>query len=462
MTGSRSESSLRGLEKIAARLRFGALSSRAARYGLSAVVVAVALGVRFALHGVLGERLAFGIFFPATLLAAWLGGLGPGLLALVLGYMLEDFFFVPPLRTLLPHGPEQYLSAVLYLFSGFFGIAIIEKLRIINERLVLSDHLAAELEQRVAERTASLQESLRSLEGMVYHLAHDLRAPARHMHGFTQILLHKYGANLDAFGQQCARNILDSSTRMDRLIGDLLAFGRIGYKDLDWTSVSLREVFDNAIVALHPEIHSRHAEIQLAEPLPTVRADAKLLGKILYNLLDNALKFVPAGTAPRVNIWAEERNGALRVNIQDNGIGIAPEHQEKIFGIFQRLHSQAEFPGTGIGLAIVRQAMERMHGAVGLDSPSGQGSRFWLELAPALDDSAGFLPATSENSVVLVHGGAEHGERSKTHKASRRMECGDKGSPRRQLAQGGLCRARPASEGTRACESGMPPIKKRQ
>jgi signal transduction histidine kinase len=143
--------------------------------------------------------------------------------------------------------------------------------------------------------------------------------------------------------------------------------------------VGLEAAVDKALSDLSHELSEKNARVDVVRPLPRVRANALPLGLALQNLIANAAKFVPAATAPVIRIRAEEAPGVVRLWVEDNGIGIASEHQDRIFGVFERLHTAEAYPGTGIGLAIVRKAMERMHGRVGLESEPGKGSRFFLE-----------------------------------------------------------------------------------
>ncbi|HEY2084085.1 MAG TPA: CHASE domain-containing protein [Verrucomicrobiae bacterium] len=267
---------------------------------------------------------------------------------------------------------------------------------------------ATELEHRVAERTANLAQSIQSLEGVLYHVAHDLRAPLRGMASFTNILLDEYGSRLDERGRDYARRISNAAQRMDRLVQDLLAYGRLAHTAMPVSKVSLEAEVHAALDRFSEEIEARGALVDLCPPLPPVKANAAILNQILSNLLSNALKFVRPETRPHVRIYAEETtsriesaeeksNGVpvldarlsaldgkfVRLWVEDNGIGIPPEYHERIFRMFERLHGANVYPGTGIGLAIVRKAAERMSGRVGVESAGGTGSRFWLELPAA-------------------------------------------------------------------------------
>jgi signal transduction histidine kinase len=268
---------------------------------------------------------------------------------------------------------------------------------------------ATELEHRVAERTANLAQSIQSLEGVLYHVAHDLRAPLRSMASFTAILLEEYGQQLDPRGRDYAQRISTAAQRMDRLVQDLLAYGRLGHAAMPVSNVNLETELRAVLDRFSEEIEARDATVESCPPLPAVKANAAVLNQILSNLLSNALKFVRPETRPHVRIYAEETtsrmesaaeklNGVpfldaqlsaldgkfVRLWIEDNGIGILPEYHERIFRMFERLHGGGAYPGTGIGLAIVRKGVERMGGRVGVEqSGSGTGSRFWVELPAA-------------------------------------------------------------------------------
>jgi signal transduction histidine kinase len=240
----------------------------------------------------------------------------------------------------------------------------------------------ARLEEQVRERTAALEERNEELEAFGYSISHDLRAPLRTMQGFSEALLEDFGAALPPTGRDYAERVVAGSRRMDELIRDLLAYSRVSRGDLQLTPVPLRPVADTAVAELDAPLRARAGTVRVAESLPVVQGHAGTLSQVFSNLLGNALKFVPNDRAPVIEVSTERRNGMVRVWVVDNGIGIAFEHRERIFRVFERLHSAEEYPGTGIGLAIVRKAVERMGGKVGVDSTMGQGSRFWIELQP--------------------------------------------------------------------------------
>jgi PAS domain S-box-containing protein len=249
------------------------------------------------------------------------------------------------------------------------------------EALELSRRAAA-LEEAVSRRTAELRLSNTQLETFVYSIAHDLRGPLRTMQGFAQLLVREHVANLDQQGRDYTNYINTAAQMMDHLLGDLLAFSRINQQKITMAPVALESVVQSALAACEPEIRKSNARVDSVAPWPAVLADASTLRQVLVNLVGNAVKFVD-GKAPQVRLRPEERpNGFIRLWVEDNGIGIPEEYQERIFQVFKRLHTTA-FPGTGIGLAIVQKGVERMGGRLGVVSSRNDGSRFWIELPKA-------------------------------------------------------------------------------
>lgn len=241
---------------------------------------------------------------------------------------------------------------------------------------------AIELERLVRQRTADLEAANARLEAFAFSVAHDLRAPLRGMHGLSQALLEDYGDRLDETGRDYASRIIQEATSLDVLIQDLLAYGRLAHIELPVTSVDLFEVMDAALHVVRQEAVDRDAVIDVDRRLPTVTGNRSVLVQVFTNLLSNAIKF--GGEHPRIRVWAEARaNGIAHVWVEDQGIGIAPEHHDRIFSVFERLHGAEAYPGTGIGLAIVRKGIERLGGRVGVESAEGRGSRFWVELPQA-------------------------------------------------------------------------------
>lgn len=239
-----------------------------------------------------------------------------------------------------------------------------------------------ELESTVCRRTAELRLSNAQLETFVYSIAHDLRAPLRTMQGFAQLLVQDHSANLDQTGREYVKFIDAAAQTMDHLLADLLAFSHISQQKIELAPVTLETVVQSALAGCEAEIRDSGARIENIRPWPAVLAHAATLRQVLVNLIGNAVKFV-AGKTPQVRLRSEDRPGEMvRIWVEDNGIGIPAGFHEKIFQVFQRLHT-TEYPGTGIGLAIVQKGVERMRGRVGVESAAGGGSNFWVELTKA-------------------------------------------------------------------------------
>lgn len=243
--------------------------------------------------------------------------------------------------------------------------------------------LNQELENRVQRRTAALQESKEQMEAFTYTVAHDLRAPLRAMQGFSQALVEDYRGSLSDESRNYLSRIMASAEKMDTLIQDLLAYSQLSRSDLKFQRVSVAEAVNNALASAREEIERRDATIETRLDSLFVQAHLATFHHVLANLVSNAIKFAPPDGQPRVRIWAIDQGAYVKISVQDNGIGIAPEHQDRIFRVFERLHSNEEYPGTGIGLAIVKTGVERMGGRIGLISAPGEGSLFWIELPKA-------------------------------------------------------------------------------
>jgi PAS domain S-box-containing protein len=260
-------------------------------------------------------------------------------------------------------------------------------------RADLQSH-AAGLEKTVAERTADLRSSIAELEGFSYSLSHDMRAPLRTIQSFSQIIMEEAGDKLGQTEKDLLTTITSASSRLDRLIQDVLTYSRVIRSPVRPVSVNVEELI-RQIIHERPELQLPKADVHIEGPLHRVLGHEAYLTQCITNYLDNAIKFVPPGKRPRVNIRAERvetpsngsphpgSDGCVRLWFEDNGIGIPKESQGRIFGIFERLNPDASYPGTGIGLAIVRKAAERMGGSVGVESEPREGSRFWLQLPAA-------------------------------------------------------------------------------
>jgi len=243
----------------------------------------------------------------------------------------------------------------------------------------LAEH-AQRLEERVQERTARLQETISELESFSYSISHDMRAPLRAMQSFAQILAEDCGDRIGPEGKDCIRRIIGASERMDRLIQDVLTYSRVTRTEVDVMPIDVETLLDG-ILESYPQFQPPRARIEIQRPLARVIGNEASLTQCFSNLIGNAIKFVAPGVTPHVEIWSELDGGRVHLHVRDNGIGIEPEAHDKIFQIFYQL--DRSYAGTGIGLAVVRKAAERMGGGIGLTSNPGCGSTFHLDLALA-------------------------------------------------------------------------------
>lgn len=242
---------------------------------------------------------------------------------------------------------------------------------------------AENLEREVDERTARLRETITHLETFSYTVAHDLRAPIRAMESYAGILFEELQSGLNDEQQKMLRNIARAARHLDALTRDLLSYTRISTQDVRLEPLDVDHVLEN-VTAMNPALQSPNSVLAIVRPLHRVMAQPTLLGQCLSNLLDNAVKFVDPNVVPRISIRSEQASsGRIRLWIEDNGIGMDEITQKKIFRIFERARGVADYSGTGVGLAIVAKAVERMRGAYGVESEPGKGSRFWIELAAA-------------------------------------------------------------------------------
>jgi signal transduction histidine kinase len=243
-----------------------------------------------------------------------------------------------------------------------------------------------DLEGKVEERTAKLLETVTELESWSYSIAHDMRAPLRTMHGYSKLLAEEHGPKLEPAARYYLQRIDAATQRLDQYIRDLLDYGKVVRGDLPLMSVDAAGLI-NEIVTTYPDLQPARCDIQIVGSFPPVQANAAALTQVISNLLDNAVKFSKPGALPRVRIRAEEMENRVRLWFEDDGIGIDGRAHKRIFGIFQSLHPHGAYEGTGIGLAIVRRAVERMGGKVGVESEAGKGSRFWVELKAGIKAS---------------------------------------------------------------------------
>lgn len=242
--------------------------------------------------------------------------------------------------------------------------------------------LNASLEQRVGARTAELEALNRELESFSYSVSHDLRAPLRGIDGFSRILEEDYGDCLDAEGHRLIGVIRDNCARMRTLIDELLSFSRLGRQALTLQTVDMHALVAQLLEELSSDPDAAPPQVVL-EALPPAQADPVLIRQVWANLLGNAAKFSAQAPQPRVRVWAPPAQGERVYAVSDNGVGFDMRDYERLFGVFQRLHSAQEFPGTGVGLATAARIVARHGGRIWAESRPGAGATFYFSLPGA-------------------------------------------------------------------------------
>ena len=269
------------------------------------------------------------------------------------------------------------MGGLFLVLTGFIVVADVAIYRGTRREISLVEDQLSERKQAqdaLARQAQELARSNAELEQFAYVASHDLQEPLRMVTSYTQLLAKRYQGKLDSDADEFIAYATDGANRMGALINDLLAYSRVGSRDKDFQPTDCEVVLEEVVTNLQGAIEESEAVVTY-DPLPTVMADATQMGQLFQNLIGNAVKYRNE-KAPRVNIWAGRENGEWLFSVRDNGIGIDPQHAERIFIIFQRLHSRGEYSGTGIGLSVCKKIVERHGGRIWMESKPGNGTTF--------------------------------------------------------------------------------------
>lgn len=348
------------------------------RYLVAVAVVVALTFLRIPLAPLLGNSVPFILYFPAIVFAGWLGGFGPGLVATLLGgYLAKSWFFEPRGSFTIQDWGSAFRLAV-FVGSGTLMSYLCGRL---HQRSAELEREKTRLEATVHERTQHLERSLKDMEAFSYSVSHDLRSPMRSILGYTDLLLEEHGSSLRPDARAHLERIRVAGARLDQLTTELLALAKVSGAKLETRAIALREAI-GGVVESSPRWSTADISISYEGCQHTVLGNHTLLNQVVQNLLENAVKFVAPDVKPRIRLWSEAHGDLVRLWIADNGIGIAPADQQRLFQLLERGPDQS-YHGTGIGLAIVERAVAKMEGRVGVESELGSGSRFWIELARA-------------------------------------------------------------------------------
>jgi signal transduction histidine kinase len=372
---------------------FQSIHSPTLRYGFSVVSVAVALGVAFASRHYQFRDIELPALTVAIAFATWYAGTGPSVLAVLLSSACFDYFFTEPLYSF-----DISTGDLPYFFIFFAWAAIVASFSAVRRRIEDSlrqarDNLQVEVEQRrrredeiqklnqeLSKRAAELEAINKELESFTYSVSHDLRAPLRHMVGYSELLQRQASSLLDEKSQRFIRTILDAAKRMGNLIDDLLAFSRIGRAGTKQADVDLEQLVKGVVAEIVQDTKGRDIAWKIGG-LPVCLGDRSMLRLVVVNLVSNAVKFTSTRTRAEIEIGCVDREGTeVEVFVRDNGAGFDMQYVDNLFGVFQRLHLPEQFEGTGIGLATVQRIIQRHGGKVRGEGVVDQGATFYFSL----------------------------------------------------------------------------------
>jgi signal transduction histidine kinase len=342
-------------------------------YGLAVLVVSLALGVALFLQQLHFRDAAVPLFLFAVAIAAWYGGVGAGVLGLLLSCLLFAYFFVEPIYSIYVAPSEFPYFIIFALFAALINWFSAVRRKVERELRKARDD--------VEKRSTELASSNKELEAFAYSVSHDLRAPLRHMSGFSELLQKHSAAVLDDKSKRYIGVILESAKKMGTLIDDLLGFSRIGRAETSKTTVNLAQLVEEALSEVRRDLGDRNI-VWKVDKLPAAYGDRAMLRLALVNLISNAAKFTRTRTPAEIEIgYMEQTDNQVAMFVRDNGVGFDMKYASKLFGVFQRLHPTEAFEGTGIGLATVQRIAHRHGGRAWGEGLVGQGATFYFSIA---------------------------------------------------------------------------------
>ncbi|MEA2840696.1 MAG: hypothetical protein QOF41_2026 [Methylobacteriaceae bacterium] len=376
--------------------KFQSVHSPFLRYGLSVVCVAIALGLSLLAQYYQFRDIEVPLFSLAVAIATWYAGIGPSVLAVLLSAACFTYFFTEPLYVFevsprdIPYFLVFVAWAAIIASVGAVRRRIEENLRETRDRLQIEVEQRAQredeirnLNEELVKRAAELEATNKDLESFSYSVSHDLRAPLRHLVGFSELLQRQTASLLDDKNRRYLQTILDAAKKMGNLIDDLLAFSRVGRAETKGTLISLEQLVSEAVAELSPETKGREIAWKI-DALPVCYGDRSLLKLVVVNLVSNAIKFTRMRTRAEIEIGCVGRNrDEAEIFVRDNGAGFDMQYVNKLFGVFQRLHLPEHFEGTGIGLATVQRIVHRHGGKVRAEGAVDEGATFYFSLPKA-------------------------------------------------------------------------------
>jgi light-regulated signal transduction histidine kinase (bacteriophytochrome) len=333
-------------------------------YGIAIGCVALAVYARWILNPLLQHHLAYLITFGGVAMAVLFAGWRPATLAAIIGFIASSYLFLPRELFFIFMNPPMWVGMAGYAMSCGLIIYMGESLR--------------QAKQRAEQQAEELKRSNRDLEQFALIVSHDLKEPLKIISAYADLLVRRYKGKLDSKADEFINHILGSTTRMEELIHNLLAYSRIRPENNRFTEIDSMALVGKVLVNLKVSIEESRVTINY-NALPRIIADEVQMIQLFQNLLSNSIKFRSENPMV-INIKCKEENEEYVFSIKDNGIGISSEDFSNIFEVFRKLHSEAEYPGTGVGLAICRKVIDNHAGKIWVNAKVGRGTTFYFSI----------------------------------------------------------------------------------